>query len=688
VYLVFLRMPQTLRGEIVSRKQEKRPYTEAELWTYYEQLLDVFSYLQHKYIAHRDIKPDNILLDSQGHIQICDFGFAKFINLILPQMHTIKCTLPYAAPAVKLAYYSTIGEEQQPVEHDPFKSDVFSLGMTLLNLSMLDLPEQFLNDLPTQPEINSEIERLTSYSDNWRTLLRDMLERNEHYRPDFKKLKEPLPYMNIPAIPPAVSAVRTQNTLQMTVKSGLQYVRVSGTRADEVPCMISIKAMDLLSPRTQGVDVVCVIDRSGSMEGEVIRLVKMTLTGMVDLLSPQDCLSLVCFNDAAELKCPLVSCSEEGKRTLKRIINSVICENWTDIAKGFLMGLSVLQERSDLSRSAGLFLFSDGLNNKGGDPTTTCLPALQQCTLEKLMVCSFGYGQKLDTGLLSDLADLGKGYFQHVTSPNEIQHVFGYAIGTITTVVARNLIVNIEDVPCSVAWDVKCKYIKKGADQYSIPTISQGEQKDLIFLLKPHYGDLAQCIACIPLCVHLSYNEEDGTKSCNKVPLSILLERFDNRPEGQKDMSVYRHWCRVQGSECLRVANLHGQQGNIEMARDKLIAGIKTLKANECKDSKVVQPVLRDLETALARITPNTVWDSGMCAHFISISYCHLSQSASAGAPQYSSSQQRKCVNQIAQSIESSLASSTHASQRHTQPSSPNSPAPPAKREPSGCHLS
>ena len=46
----------------------------------FKQIIDGLDYIHSKFIAHRDIKLDNILLDGEGGVKICDFGVSRLVT--------------------------------------------------------------------------------------------------------------------------------------------------------------------------------------------------------------------------------------------------------------------------------------------------------------------------------------------------------------------------------------------------------------------------------------------------------------------------------------------------------------------------------------------------------------------------------------------------------------------------------
>ena len=80
-------------------------------------------------IAHRDIKPANILLDQYGRPKLADFGLSNFYDEAA-RVRSRAGSLPYMAPEII----------QGSGGHNPFKSDVWALGVTFFYLATGSLP--------------------------------------------------------------------------------------------------------------------------------------------------------------------------------------------------------------------------------------------------------------------------------------------------------------------------------------------------------------------------------------------------------------------------------------------------------------------------------------------------------------------------------------------------------------------
>ena len=97
IFLVFEYCECDLR-----KLMNQRPLTSEEVWKFSNQLLLGIKYSHENRILHRDLKPQNLLIDAQGDLKIADFGLARsFTYPMQPLTHEV-VTLWYRAPEILL----------------------------------------------------------------------------------------------------------------------------------------------------------------------------------------------------------------------------------------------------------------------------------------------------------------------------------------------------------------------------------------------------------------------------------------------------------------------------------------------------------------------------------------------------------------------------------------------------------
>ena len=174
--------------EIKKKLSERKNYSEKELIDILYQLSSALLYIQEKYkISHRDIKPQNILIFKGGKYKLADFGEAKEAK-VSKQINTLKGTELYMSPLL----YNGLKHERNDVNHNPFKSDVFSLGFCFLYASALNFNLLYeVRDVLDNKSINIILHKFLSkfYSEKLILLLASMLEIDEGKRYDFQTIK-------------------------------------------------------------------------------------------------------------------------------------------------------------------------------------------------------------------------------------------------------------------------------------------------------------------------------------------------------------------------------------------------------------------------------------------------------------------------------------------------------------------
>lgn len=93
-------------GDIGKHVADEGPFPEAEARIISQQLLSALAYLHNNNITHRDVKPDNILINSLSplEVKLTDFGLSKMVDTEQTFLRTFCGTLLYCAPEVYNEY--------------------------------------------------------------------------------------------------------------------------------------------------------------------------------------------------------------------------------------------------------------------------------------------------------------------------------------------------------------------------------------------------------------------------------------------------------------------------------------------------------------------------------------------------------------------------------------------------------
>ena len=200
--------------EITSHSEVGHYYKEEFLMNILCNLVKSFAILQKKGICHRDVKPQNILCFEDNEYKISDFGEAKNFkkNMINGNKkynnmnyniedntmeQTLRGTELYMSPILFKALRT---RAYQFVTYNPYKSDVFSLGMCFFLASSLsyeglyEVREIIRNKDKTRLVVNRYLSM--KYSQKYINVLISMLQIDEKDRLDFFELEKILDNLN------------------------------------------------------------------------------------------------------------------------------------------------------------------------------------------------------------------------------------------------------------------------------------------------------------------------------------------------------------------------------------------------------------------------------------------------------------------------------------------------------------
>jgi hypothetical protein len=204
------------------------------------------------------------------------------------------------------------------------------------------------------------------------------------------------------------------------------------------------------------VDVACVVDISGSMgvaatyedNGQVrsdglttLDIVRHAVKAVIATLGENDRMAIIAFDHNAETVFPLSEMTTAGKATAMQKLERLAPRGQTNLWAGLVRGMDALRDGED--RKKNLLLLTDGQPNV--KPPRGHLAELKKYREThadfSCQISTFGFGYKLDSQLLLELAEEGQGTYGFIPDAPMVGTCFVDAIAnTLSTHTQRALL--------------------------------------------------------------------------------------------------------------------------------------------------------------------------------------------------------------------------------------------------------
>ncbi|CAK9138728.1 unnamed protein product [Ilex paraguariensis] len=206
------------------------------------------------------------------------------------------------------------------------------------------------------------------------------------------------------------------------------------------------------------VDLVTVLDVSGSMAGTKLALLKRAMGFVIQNLGSSDRLSVIAFSSTARRIFPLRRMTDTGRQEALQAVNSLLSNGGTNIAEGLRKGAKVITDRKWKNPVSSIMLLSDGqdtytVSSPGGSHSRTDYQSLLPLSMHRnsgtgphIPVHAFGFGTDHDAVSMHSISETSGGTFSFIEAESVIQDAFAQCIGGLLSVVIQELQVGVECV--------------------------------------------------------------------------------------------------------------------------------------------------------------------------------------------------------------------------------------------------
>lgn len=346
------------------------------------------------------------------------------------------------------------------------------------------------------------------------------------------------------------------------------------------------------------VNLVFVLDKSGSMSFERIDILKYAMRNMIEELRPEDKVSLIVFDTKAAIAYPF---APTDKDRLKDVVYAIEAEGGTSIFEGLKLGYKDLKKAFNPAATNRVILLTDGYGSK---PVDDILQLSQEYFGKGISVSTIGIGSGYNHNLLTLLSQYSGGMAHQAIDNMALTDAFKKELESLMYPLAS-------DVKVKVTYNNKIVF----EQLHGIPVLDEG--KDFVrfglaniftsmnqtALLKFKLDNPTPAIANQPVIITMSYFDEQ-----KRTPVTITrempLEWTDETDlELVKTEQQKRVYTLAVINQCNKVIADLCENGEYEGAKKQIKETLRAIqKTNDNKFSADFKPYIDQLENYLIAI--------------------------------------------------------------------------------------
>ena len=205
--------------------------------------------------------------------------------------------------------------------------------------------------------------------------------------------------------------------------------------------------IDAATWKREPLNLVAVVDKSGSMSGEPLDQVRESLRQILDQLRPGDQFSIVLYGDRSHRHLEPTPVAG-GKAVIRKAIDAIESEGSTNMEEGLRVGYdTAFASQPGFKGVTRVMLFTDEQPNVGATDADSFMGMAREASRRGIGLTTIGVGEQFDAPLATEISSVRGGNLFFLRDASDIKAVFTGKLDTMVSELAYDLNLSVKARP-------------------------------------------------------------------------------------------------------------------------------------------------------------------------------------------------------------------------------------------------